>query len=86
MAKKGEIVPIAKPKSSRKTPGKTKAGSKATGVNGREKRELIGKSAYFRAERRGFVPGFEMEDWLAAENEIEGLLQTESPKSPSKKA
>ena len=86
MAKKGEAVPIAKPKSSRKSPGKTKAGLKATGVDGREKRELIGKSAYYRAERRGFAPGFELEDWLAAELEIEGLLPKRSPKSESKKA
>lgn len=32
--------------------------------------ELIGTAAYYRAERRGFVPGGEMEDWLAAEQEL----------------
>jgi hypothetical protein len=31
---------------------------------------LVAEAAYFRAERRGFVPGHEAEDWLAAEAEI----------------
>jgi hypothetical protein len=30
----------------------------------------IAEAAYFRAERRGFAPGGETEDWLAAEAEI----------------
>jgi Protein of unknown function (DUF2934) len=28
-------------------------------------------AAYYRAERRGFAPGGELEDWLAAEREIQ---------------
>jgi hypothetical protein len=35
---------------------------------------MIQEAAYWRAERRGFEPGFELEDWLAAENEIDSLL------------
>jgi hypothetical protein len=31
---------------------------------------LIAKAAYFRAERRGFKAGHELEDWLAAEVEV----------------
>jgi hypothetical protein len=34
---------------------------------------LIATAAYYRAERRGFVPGYEQEDWLAAEREIDGV-------------
>jgi len=34
----------------------------------------IAEAAYFRAERRGFAPGHELEDWLAAENEVEQRL------------
>jgi hypothetical protein len=41
-----------------------------------EKRHaLICEAAYFRAERRGFCPGQELDDWLAAEGEIERTLQ-----------
>jgi len=31
----------------------------------------IAIAAYYRAERRGFLPGHEQEDWLAAEREID---------------
>jgi NAD(P)-dependent dehydrogenase (short-subunit alcohol dehydrogenase family) len=37
--------------------------------------ELIEQAAYFRAERRGFVPGHEIADWLAAEQEVDALLR-----------
>jgi hypothetical protein len=33
----------------------------------------IAERAYYRAERRGFAPGHELEDWLAAEREIAAL-------------
>lgn len=32
--------------------------------------ERIRVAAYFRAERRGFVGGYELEDWVAAEVEL----------------
>ena len=35
---------------------------------------MVAEAAYYRAERRGFAPGAEMDDWLAAEAEIERLL------------
>jgi hypothetical protein len=38
---------------------------------------LIAKAAYFNAERRGFAPGHELEDWLAAENEVDQRLAGE---------
>lgn len=39
-----------------------------------QRRALIAQAAYFRAERRGFVPGYEAEDWLAAESEVDTAL------------
>ncbi len=41
---------------------------------GEDRRQLIAEAAYFRAERRGFQPGQELEDWLAAEIEVDALL------------
>jgi hypothetical protein len=35
-----------------------------------EFRELVAEHAYHKAEKRGFVAGHEMEDWLEAENEV----------------
>lgn len=36
---------------------------------------MIAEAAYYRAERRGFESGFELEDWLEAEREIDGLFK-----------
>ena len=39
----------------------------------------IAEAAYYRAERRGFEPGYEIEDWLAAEAETrERMVREES--------
>jgi hypothetical protein len=35
---------------------------------------MISEAAYWRAERRGFEPGHDAEDWFAAEAEIDALL------------
>ena len=32
--------------------------------------ELIAEAAYYRAQKRGFTPGAEAEDWLHAETEV----------------
>jgi Protein of unknown function (DUF2934) len=34
------------------------------------RRALIAEAAYYRAQRRGFEPGHELEDWLQAEAEL----------------
>jgi hypothetical protein len=34
----------------------------------------IAEAAYWRAERRGFGPGHELDDWLEAEREIDRRL------------
>ncbi|NJD36576.1 MAG: DUF2934 domain-containing protein [Betaproteobacteria bacterium] len=38
--------------------------------------QMIAEAAYFRAERRGFTPGNEMSDWLAAEADVESILHS----------
>jgi len=35
-----------------------------------ERRSMIAEAAYYRAKQRNFEPGHELEDWLAAENEV----------------
>ncbi len=51
---------------------------------------MIRLAAYFRAERRGFAPGNDWEDWLAAEAEVGALVggaPSAAPrKSPAPKA
>lgn len=38
------------------------------------RRDMIARAAYFRAEQRGFAPGEEVTDWLAAERDVELFL------------
>ena len=41
--------------------------------------EMIAEAAYFRAVKRDFAPGQEIDDWLAAEKEVEQLLKKRRP-------
>ena len=43
-------------------------------VSAEERRSRIAQAAYFRAERRKFAPGHELEDWVAAEAEVDREL------------
>jgi len=39
------------------------------------RRQLVAAEAYFRAERRGFAAGNELDDWVAAESAVDSRLQ-----------
>jgi hypothetical protein len=43
-------------------------------VSESERRAVIAAEAYLRAERRNFTAGHEIEDWLAAEAEVNARL------------
>ena len=57
----------------RAKPGRVN-GSPAAGaaapLSAKELYEMIREAAYYRAEKRGFSPGLEAEDWRAAEAEV----------------
>jgi hypothetical protein len=40
------------------------------GNNNIEREQMISEAAYFNAERRGFAPGNQIDDWLQAEAEV----------------
>jgi hypothetical protein len=40
-----------------------------------QRKAMIAEAAYYRAEKRGFIPGMELEDWLEAEQEICALTR-----------
>jgi hypothetical protein len=46
----------------------------AVGIDPDRRRALIAELAYYRAERRGFEPGHDAEDWLSAEAEVDTAL------------
>jgi len=49
-------------------------------VSAEERRDLIARAAYFRAERRNFTPGHALEDWVAAEAEVDRELAGRGPR------
>jgi hypothetical protein len=67
---------MAKEKSPRwrTAPTTARAGKTAQTVAPEERRHMIEESAYYRAQQRGFGGGDPVEDWLAAEREINRML------------
>lgn len=49
-------------------------GGSQTTLSAEEVRQRVATSAYYHAEKRGFVQGGEEEDWLRAEREISQTL------------
>ena len=61
-----------------------KASQKPAGPSPAEREAMIRTAAYFRAQSRGFAPGYEWEDWLAAEAEVSTLPTAAAPAKPRK--
>ena len=47
-------------------------------VSSGQRRQMIAEAAYFRAEQRGFDSGDPVEDWMAAEAEVDARLKAMS--------
>lgn len=47
---------------------------KPSAPSAEERQRWIATAAYHRAEKRGFAPGYAMQDWLDAEAEIDALI------------
>ena len=52
------------------------------GCGGDLQRAMTAEAAYYHAEHRGFKPGHELEDWLAAEAEIQALCARALEEAP----
>jgi hypothetical protein len=50
-------------------------GDPVLAVGAEARSQMIAEAAYYLAESRGFAPGYELEDWLAAETEIDRALE-----------
>lgn len=68
----------AKPRATATTASKRTRSVADVSVTGEQRKRMIREAAYFRAARRGFAPGDEMADWLAAESEVDGLIKVSS--------
>lgn len=62
-----EKVPAAE----RTAPGSATKAARRAPASAEQRERLIAIEAYYRAERRGFAPGHELEDWCEAEAEID---------------
>lgn len=51
---------------------------KKTFVHPSQYARMINEAAYYRAEQRGFLPEYELLDWLEAEEEISQQYDTSS--------
>ena len=50
-----------------------KSAAPTTRLTPEERRRMIAEAAYYLAERRGFAPGAELDDWLEAERSIDRM-------------
>lgn len=53
---------------------RTKAAATTHEISPDLRQQMIAEAAYLRAEQRGFGPGDPLDDWLAAEREVDMLL------------
>lgn len=73
-------TPKADPKAEPKAPAAKRPVPKAAAekpsppMSNEELQRLVAEAAYFRAQRRGFAPGYELQDWVEAEAEVRRLI------------
>ena len=72
------VVPESKPLEASST-APDYAGHSAAFLEPARRQGMIAEAAYLRAMQRGFEPGHELEDWYAAENEIDTQLGRSEP-------
>lgn len=80
-------TPAELPKSAVRAPRKPSATARTTpsarrSVTLEERYRLIQEAAYYRAEARGFAAGHEIEDWVAAEAEVDAAVRVPAPRKP----
>ena len=52
----------------------SKQGTTSINITAEDRWKLVAVAAYHKAERRGFVSGGELQDWIDAEKEIDKLM------------
>lgn len=64
---RSSLQPVTRPQASQ--PQVLEGMPASSEVPPEDRLEEIARSAYYRAEKRGFIPGYELDDWLEAERE-----------------
>ena len=73
-AKKNPPVIVVSEKHAETNTSEPNSVDPATLIRPEQRHAMIAEAAYYRAEQRGFEPGHELEDWCAAESDIDTLL------------
>ncbi|MCB1857767.1 MAG: DUF2934 domain-containing protein [Gammaproteobacteria bacterium] len=74
VVKKPAVKKAANPGTATRRRPRAPQGAATTEFSPRERYEMIAKMAYFKAEKRGFEPGWEQQDWLESERAIDEML------------
>ena len=61
-------------KATKKSTSPSKSGTSSIDITPEERWKMIAGAAYHKAEKRGFAPGHELNDWAEAEKEIDKLV------------
>lgn len=64
----------AKRTATKKSTSPSKPGASSIDITPEERWKMIAVAAYHKAEKRGFAPGHELQDWAEAEKEIDKLV------------
>ena len=78
--KKAAVKKAVSKKAAVKKAASKKAAAKAKTISYQERYHKIAEAAYLIAEKQGFRPGNEMDNWLIAENEIDGWIKKDKLK------
>lgn len=62
---------------------RTPTGARLAQGDGADREQRVRETAYYYYEARGHVDGHEVEDWLRAEAEVEGVFGGEARKAES---
>ncbi len=76
--KSAPATSVAAEKKPAKAPATKKTATKKTAplISPEHRYHMIATAAYYLAERRGFAGGYEMQDWISAEAEIDAQLKS----------
>lgn len=66
--------PAPKTAAARPPVRKSSAEKPSPQMSSEDLQRLVAEAAYYRAQRRGFEPGYELQDWVEAEAEVKRLI------------
>lgn len=72
-------------KTAKSTKRTTKAKLVSTGITPDQRSQMIAEAAYFNAEKRGFDPNGQVDDWLQAETMVDEMISQSAGSSSAQR-